>query len=83
MKFLSFISYVSFFIPQNAKAKIANPTTFTAANVKVAVLPQSKINSLIRRPRVPMMSKIKPLNVAISLIDILPKFRLLELMILT
>ena len=71
--------YVSFFIPQYVKAKIASPTTFTAANVRVAVLPQSKINSLIRRPRVPMMSKIKAVNLATSLIEIPPIFLLLTI----
>jgi len=64
------MSYVPFFIPQNAKAKVASPTTFTAANVRVAALPQSKTNSLIRRPRVPIMSKIKALNLIILVTDI-------------
>jgi len=62
--------YMSYRIPQCTKAKVASPTTFTAANVRVTVLPQSKMNSLIIRPRVPMMSKIKALNLATSLIDI-------------
>jgi len=68
------ISYVSFFMPQYVKAKIARPTIFIAANVRVAVLPQSQINSLIKRPMVPILSKIKPLSLVASLIDIPPKF---------
>ena len=69
---MSSMSYMTFFIPHWVIAKVINPAILKTANVTVAGLPQSKINSLIRRPRVPMMSKIKPLNLTNSLIDILP-----------
>ena len=51
---------------------MASPTIFAAANVSVAVLPQSKVSSLMIRPRVPMMSKTNALNLIASLIDIPP-----------
>ena len=66
-------------MPQLVKAKMASPMTFRAANVRVATLPQSKINSFIRRPVVPIISRIKALNLAASLIDISPKFLLLTI----
>ena len=67
--------YMSCLIPQCAKAKIASPTTFTAANIKVKfgepAFPQSETSSVIKRPRVPMPTRIKPLNLITLLIDIL------------
>jgi len=61
-------------MPQNVKAKVASPTRLKTANVRVSALPQSKTNSLIRRPIVPMMSKIKPLSLATSPKDMSAKF---------
>jgi len=45
-----------------------------AANVRVAVLPQSKMNSLIISPRVPTISNIKAINLVASLTGAPPKF---------
>jgi len=49
---------------------MASPTKLKAANIRVATLPQSKINSFIKRPIVPIVNRIKALNLATSLIDI-------------
>jgi hypothetical protein len=66
-----YLSYL-FVRLQYTEARVASPTTFIEAKVRVAVLPQSKINSFIRRPRVPMLSKMKALNLTASLTDMLP-----------
>ena len=47
---------------------------FMAANIKVAALPQSKINSLTISPRVPMISNTKAINLVPSLKGAPPKF---------
>ena len=49
---------------------IANHKRFMIANAMVATLPQSKANSLIRRPIVPIVSMIKALGFMTSLMNI-------------
>ena len=58
--------FLAFFILQT---KVASPTRFVAANAMVAVLPQSKISSLSKRPTVPMKIRMKPASFRDSLID--------------
>ena len=53
-------------MPQFAKAKVASPIIFITANVRVAHLPQLKANSLIRRPIVPTIRKIKAPMISID-----------------
>ena len=48
--------FLALFILQT---KVASPTRFAAANAMVAVLPQSKISSLSKRPTVPIKIKMK------------------------
>jgi hypothetical protein len=59
--------YDIFFLIQNTKAKKLSPITFITAKVTVALLPQSKMNSLIKRPMVPIISRMK----AIKRIDLI------------
>ena len=70
-KFLLLYSAIYvFFIPQCAKAKVASPAALTAANVMVTALPKSMANSLMIRPKKPMATRIKPVNLTISFMDI-------------
>ncbi|MBA7641039.1 hypothetical protein ES703_48711 [subsurface metagenome] len=60
--------YGVFFLRQYAKAKVASPTKLKIANVIVTPLPQSVTNSFTRRPIVPMINRVKAVNLATSLI---------------
>ena len=65
--------FLAFFILQLVETKVASPTRFVAANAMVAVLPQSNISSLSKRPSVPMKIKMKLASFRDSLIDVSPK----------
>ena len=59
--------HVCSFARKYVNARITSPIAFTHANMIVAILPQSKMSSLTKRPTVPMISKIKAINLTTSL----------------